>query len=262
MDDLPDARWRLRAALGRVQSCIRPVAAAIEAAGLDEITSTRSRRSDPLGFTDPRLRRFVITSHHSHVHGGPDRAAPIPLSRWAETLLPRHQHPGDARGLVGQGDGRGLGLLPIEKPLDPGAARSSLARHAQHSDRADHEKPSQIAIAHLADPDLSLLAAAAVGSRRQTEPGCELAPRSEQRGIGRARGHGGGGDGAYARYGGEPAARLVRPMPAENPVLEPPDLGPKRPQLRGETAQRGQRELRQILRSQLYRLERSLDAGG
>ena len=56
---------------GRVQRCVRPVEAALMAAGPDEVDgsdlnslSAHAKRLDPEGFFDPRFDRFVITSHH------------------------------------------------------------------------------------------------------------------------------------------------------------------------------------------------------
>jgi hypothetical protein len=55
---------------GRVQPCVRPISAAGMAAGPDEVRGSvpiapaRTKRWHPWGLPDPRLDRFVITSHH------------------------------------------------------------------------------------------------------------------------------------------------------------------------------------------------------
>jgi hypothetical protein len=58
---------------GRVQRCVRPVEAALMAAGPDEVDGSDpnslsaladAKRLAPEGFFDLRFDRFVITSHH------------------------------------------------------------------------------------------------------------------------------------------------------------------------------------------------------
>src|SRR6186997_2622875 len=79
--------------------------------------------------------------------------------RGPEILLAHHQCPGDARHLVGQGDGHHLGPLARHKLHQPGIAAASLTDHHRHG--AIDQQPPQIAVAAFADRPQAHLAAGA-----------------------------------------------------------------------------------------------------
>ena len=123
-------------------------------------------------------------------------------------------------------------------------AGASVPRHAQDGRGSNHEKPSQIAVTHLADAGLTPLSIAAIGSGRQPQPRCELPARAEQVGIGTARGHGTGSDRADCRKGGEPAARLIGAMPVQGAALHRFDLFTESLKLPIQATKRRLRQLR------------------
>lgn len=77
--------------------------------------------------------------------------------------------------------------------------RVGLAQRSDHRGRADHKEASDVAAPLLRDPRLSFSSAAAVGPRRQPEPGRELPARPEDADIRHGHADRAGGDGADAR---------------------------------------------------------------
>ena len=77
-----------------------------------------------------------------------------------------------------------FGFFHSRSPWIQAPAGVSLARHAQHGRCAHDEQPPQVAIAHLADAGLPLLAATAVGAGRQTQPGANCRPERNRLGSG------------------------------------------------------------------------------
>ena len=75
-------------------------------------------------------------------------------------LVAGKQHPGDAGGLVGQGDGGHLGRLAGDEVGQPRQVRgASTLGMADHRHGAGHQQPSEILIALLGDAPEPLLAA-------------------------------------------------------------------------------------------------------
>ena len=232
MDGLCGARERLVKQAG-LRSPVRPVGAVLMTAGLDEVRGSDPNQFfalecalTPLGCPNPRFDRFVITSQH-----------PCTLARLVNLcsghrLCRRdrvcgaadHQRPGDPRGLVGQCDGDHLRSLALEQPGCPDLARIVLPSEPQDGGRANYQEAPKVSVALLADPDLAFGPATAVGLRRQSQLGRELATGPEQRRVGHTRGYRARRDRADAGDRRQPPARLAGPMPLEDFRLDLLDL--------------------------------------
>ena len=133
------ARGEFVLTVGQVHPCVRPVAA-----GLDEVRGSTPKspqrapgRLVPVGLVDPRSDRLVIMSHHPHaIRPGRAlvrcRAEPRLCSGGCRVGAAARQHrPGDARGLIGQGDGGEFGRLALQQLRCPASSRVVSARQPQ-----------------------------------------------------------------------------------------------------------------------------------
>ena len=171
-----------------------------------------------------------------------------------------HHHPGDARRLVGQRHGGEFGRLALQQLRGPASAGVVLAGKTHDGRRADHQQPSDIAVALLAGPALPLFAAAAVRFWRQAEPSGELSAGSEERPVGVRGGDRAGGDRSDARDGGQAPTDNVGAVPRHDPRLQPFDGGREVAELIDDSVKRQSRGLWQLLLGLVQRFEDSLHA--
>jgi hypothetical protein len=130
-------------------------------------------------------------------------------------LATAEHRPDDPGELVGQGCDGGIEWPTREQPIDPGP-QPALATLGQDRDRAGamHHLPSQVAVAPLADPEQSVLAARRVLPRRQAEPCGKTPPARERSPIAYGRHYAASDDWPYAWDIGEPPAGGVLPCQA------------------------------------------------
>src|SRR5258706_2483901 len=104
------------------------------------------------------------------------------------TLALGHHGPGHARNLVSKRNGGDLGRAPRQQRREPGpmlgAVNLSVADDGQ---RSGHEQAAQIAVSLFADAAEPVLAPTRVLLRNEPNPGREITPRSESRGVSNTR---------------------------------------------------------------------------
>ncbi len=142
-----------------------------------------------------------------------------------EALLSGEQHPGDAGGLVGQGDGGNFGRLVSDKLGQPRQVRGASALGmADNRHGAGNQQPAQILVTLFGDAPQSHLAAGGGLPRHQADPGRQLTPGLEDRRIGdrgRQRARRDRPDAGDAR---QALARPVRAMPGMDALFRGADL--------------------------------------
>lgn len=131
---------------GRVQSCVRPVCAALMAAGPDEVREWG--RCTPWA--------GVVAGDGWGLHG-----------RRHVGLVARKHRPGDPSGLVGERDRDHPSRLALQQPRRPDLAGVALACQPDDGGSPRDEQAPDVSVALLADVTEPLLAAAAARPRRQ-----------------------------------------------------------------------------------------------
>ena len=187
-----------KSAVGRVRSCVRPVARHL-AAGPDGV---RGPGSQSVVRGRCRLEAVEMSQvpgstglHHVSLHpcvrstarcGG---AYAVVAGPGAESFLREKHRPDDARELVGERDCDEARRSTLEQPIDPGRLGAQLAAPvSEKAGRPDHEQASDVTVALLRRPAEPVLAAAGSLARCEAEPGGELPAGSEERSIRHGRG--------------------------------------------------------------------------
>ena len=128
-------------------ACVREVwvsLAKMKSADRLPIKIPRSKRSDPMGFADPRMRpvRHLSSAldticRRERCRSVSSRNLRCRCRRRHVDLLAREKRPGDPRRLVGQRHRDDLRALALQHLPRPSAGCFRLARVAQHGRRAD-----------------------------------------------------------------------------------------------------------------------------
>ena len=186
---------------------------------MDELVMARiiSLASAEPGLTGSPSRRVTLASRRQC-----RCSAPCLLCRLngnpSISFFPGDHCPKRPCGLVGNRDRRNVHGSPREQLLQPRPWCYILAE-ARSDDGSGpmDQQCAQIAITALADPADVLLAAAGMDSRRQSEPGREVACRPELSAVANAGEDGTRRDRSHSWGGGEPLAGLGILVPCDDP---------------------------------------------